>query len=171
MTARTVPQFRSTSPDGEDWETYFRRMHNEGKINNAHRPETEPDPDDSDDDLPEPVVITTPAHEVLDESELRQIPRGLKTWRNRLIANDWETKVGHCVAWCETSYYGNGNVRAEEHEEEQWWINAVKDGKYLTISYNLRNGETYGANTVRKLSGVGRNIGDKELKEMVETND
>jgi hypothetical protein len=160
---RTEPKHKTFGPadgTGRDWHQYF-------EDNRAASRVVAPDPDD-DDDLPEPITVTTPAHEV-DESALKgNCPRALLTWRNRLLANDFLVKVGHSIAWHEETFYKNGNPNQPEHEEHQWWINALKDGQYITISYNVVDGAANSTRTVRKLNSEMRNYGDAELKELVE---
>lgn len=164
---RSKPPFPTEGPayrPGFTWHEYFTEKRSEFKP---------PDPDPADDpdagdDLPEPITITIRATEVPDKWFSAGAPRALITWRNRLLANDWEIKQGACQSWHEDRYYKNGKLDAPAHWEELWWVNAVKDGKYITVTYNIRNGAVYSARTSRTVRGEMRLYGDAEFKEMVE---
>jgi hypothetical protein len=125
------------------------------------------DPDDvSDDEVraePVPEVFIA-AHEV--ESGW---PSVITTWRNRLLANDWKFKVGHSAAHNPDTYWQNGNLRKAAHDVHMWWINAIKDGRYITISYALIDGKTaWSSRTVR---GVMKLQSDAYMREIVESSD
>lgn len=121
---------------------------------------------DSDDEPVAQVTITTPGHEV--ESGW---PKVLSTWITRLRANGWEFKVGFSEARHEDLFYKNGNLRKAAHDEQQWWINATKLGRYITISYNYENGKNVSTRTTRLIRGVLGLQSDAAMKEAIEVED
>lgn len=157
-TERSKPLYPTEGPgDGRTWHEYF----------NDLKARDEPDdPVDGDGDLAGTITITTPAHEVADGSP---IPRALVTWRNRLLANDWRFKVGHSVAHHSDSYYLNGNLKAAAHDEHQWWINAINGNTYVTISYNVVDGQVKSSRTILQVVGRSRNLSNKEMQELIES--
>lgn len=158
-TNRSKPLYPTEGPgDGRDWHEFFEAI---------HVPRVAPDDDVSgDDDLAGAITITTPAEEVPDGSP---IPRALTTWRNRLLANDWTFKIGHSVAHHDVSYWQNGNLRAPEHDEEQWWINAKNGNTYITISYNVVDGAVKSARTALQVRGHIGNMSAKQMQEFIES--
>lgn len=162
---RTKPRFPTYGPEdgsGRDWHQYFVDI-------KGREVEPEPESDPGDDDPPvESITIVIPATEVPEKWFNIGAPQGLRTWRNRLLANDWQFKLGAAQSWHETTYYKNGNLNSPAHFEEVWWINAVNGSDYLTISYNVRGGAVYSANTARILRGSFKLMSDAETKELVE---
>ncbi len=158
-TNRSKPLYPTEGPgDGRTWHEFFEDL---------RKPVEDPaDPVDGGDDLAGAIVITLPATEVPDG---QPIPRALATWRNRLLANDWTFKVGHSVAHHNISYHLNGNVKAPEHDEHQWWINAKNGNSYITISYNIVDGASKPNRTVLRVHGSPRNPSAKELQEFIES--
>ena len=123
------------------------------------------DPDDTAEPESEPeVVITVPAHEV--ESGW---PGVITTWRNRLLANDWQVKVGSATSQNPDTYWQNGNLRKAAHEGQMWWINAAKPGRYITISYYYEAGKN--VRTSRTIRGILRLLSDAEMRDAVEADD
>lgn len=165
-TERSKPLFPTYGPEdgsGRDWHQYFTELKRGNHVEVASS-------DDGDsDDLPESITVVIPATEVPENWFNIGAPQSLRTWRNRLLANDWTFKCGASQAWHEDKYYKNGNLDQPAHFEEVWWINAIKDGKYITISFTLRDGKVYSARTSRTVRGEMRLYGDKEFKEMVES--
>lgn len=173
MSERTKPLFATDGPEdgtGRDWHEYFEdyRANQRGRIV-AVAADSDTDSDVEPDESAITVVI--PAHEVPENWFNIGAPQGLRTWRNRLLANDWTYKCGGAVAWAADSFYKNGNLNQAAHWIDTWWINAIKDGKYITISYTMRDGVVYGARTSRTVRGEMRLVGDKELKAIVEGED
>lgn len=144
----------STYVDGRSWAEYFKG------IRQSVVPASEP----ADDTEPGPaaITITTPAEEV--DSGW---PTALGTWRKRALENGWEVKVGHSVAHHGDRYYLNGNLAKAAHEEEQWWLNAVKGTRYVTISYCIVDGKSQSNLTYRGLRGGWKNLSDAEMKEVI----
>lgn len=126
----------------------------------------EPDSDESGTDLFSSVVVTSPAREV--ESGW---PSVLNTWRNRLLANDWQVKVGTATSFWPTTYAKNGNVKRAEHEVVVWWINAAKPKRYITIAYETVDGKIVPNRTTRMIRGIMRLLSDAEMKDAVEAED
>jgi hypothetical protein len=166
---RTKPRYQTFGPadgTGRTWHDYFNDL--KGRTVEPVAPE----PDDTDEvESLGNVIITIPGQEIPEKWFNLGAPRALLTWRNRLLANDWEFKCGASQARNETTYYKNGNVNQPAHWEEMWWINAIKDGEYVTISYNLRDGKVYSARTSRTMRSRWGLLGDKEMKELVEAED
>lgn len=160
MQNRSKPLHPTEGPgDGRTWHEFFRTIR-EDRIAAA----AGPDPDSiDDDDLPGTITITEPPHEYTEK-----LPQGLSTWRNRLLANDYEVKVGRSVAWHADTFWKSGKLRKGAHSESQIWINAWDGVRYVTVSYNFIDGKTVSQNTVRKVSGIGHNLSDAELRELVE---
>lgn len=158
---RKYTGFGPADGTGRDWHQFFEDVR-------AARPGVAPGPDVSDDDDPvEPITITTPAHEVDPDSlKAAGAPGALTTWRNRLLANDWRYKVGHAAADHADTFNKNGTVKKEAHHTDTWWINAIKGGTYITITYTIVEGKT--ARSSRTVRGEMRLYGDKEMKELVE---
>jgi hypothetical protein len=160
MYERTTPDYPTFGPEdgtGRSWGDYFSEL--KGRTAVAE-PIAESD-DDAPDDLGA-VTIIQPAKEI--ESGW---PSVINTWRNRLLANDWHVKVGHSIAHWGDQRYKNGNLKKAEHEEEQYWINAVKGSEYVTISYNVESGKTNSTRTVRRALTVPHSLSDAELRELV----
>lgn len=165
---RTKPRYQTFGPadgTGRTWHEYF----TDYRTALGHTVDPDPEPDDTDEVEPVgTITITIPATEVPEKWFNIGAPQALRTWRNRLLANDWTFKCGACQAWNDTTYYKNGNVNQPAHWEEIWWINAIKDGKYLTISYNIRGDKVYSARTMRQVRGELAALSDKAMKEMIE---
>lgn len=161
---RTKPNYQTFGPadgTGRTWHDYFREAKGRDVV---------VDPvDEPDDDLLESfagVTITVPAHEVTEGW-----PRALGTWRNRLLANGWEVKVGTAETNWPTTYAKNGNVKKKEHDVVVWWLNGAKPGRYVTIAYEFVNGTAVGNHTTRMIRGQYRLLSDAEMKDAVEADD
>lgn len=156
------PDVEMPKPPPNRWTDYFQKLKDDGHINQGHKAEevsqTEEDVSFSH------VTVTVPGHEVFEGW-----PNTLQTWRKRLLDAEWLVKMGFAQAHHDTTYYKNGNVNAEEHDEETWWINALKGGKYVTISYTYAPKKDKMTNifTARQVRGVNRNLSDKEMQEAV----
>lgn len=154
------PTFGPEDGTGRDWHQYFRDLKGRDVARDA---------DDDDDDLDGTfagVVVTVPAHEV--ESGW---PSVLGTWRNRLLANGWQFKIGSATSFWPTTYAKNGNVKKAEHTVVVWWINAAKPGRYLTIAYETVDGKVVPNRTSRQIRGIYRKISDAEMKDAIEAED
>lgn len=162
---RTKPPYPTYGPaerPGVSWEQYF------AEYQARRRPVDPVDDDDTDGDgVPGAITITQPATEVRDGGW----PKGITTWRNRLLAAGWEVKVGYCAADVAETYTKAGTVKKKAHEESQWWINSVKDGRYLTISYVFDNGKPVGGRTSRRMRGQDKNLSDAWLQEIIMSED
>lgn len=164
---RTKPKFPSFGPadgTGRTWHEYFTELRGLDRVD-----ESDTDGDEPGDDLFgtfAEVVITTPGHEV--ESGW---PRTIATWRNRLLAHGWQVKVGNSVAKHPDSYYKNGKLKKPAHEEQQWWVNAAKPDRYITISYNYENGKPVGNRTTRRVRGILKSFSDAEMQDAIEAED
>jgi len=108
------------------------------------------------------ITVTTPGHEVSEGW-----PTVLNTWRNRALAAGWEVKVGHSVAHHAERLWKNGSTRSPEQVRELWWINAVKDGKYITVTYTFAAGKALSQFTSRTVRGVYRLLSDKGMQEVI----
>jgi hypothetical protein len=167
-TDRSKPLFPTYGPDdgsGRDWHQYFTELKRSSHV------EVDPADDADSDSVSEPITVVIPATEVPEDWFNVGAPQSLRTWRNRLLANDWTYKCGASQAWHDDRYYLNGNLDSPAHFEEVWWINAIKDGVYITISFTLRGDKVYSAHTARRVRGEMKNYGDKEFKAIVEGTD
>lgn len=108
------------------------------------------------------VTVTIPGHEVSEGW-----PKTINTWRNRCLASGWEVKVGLSEAHYATQYHKNGNVKKNECDIKHWWLNAVKNGKYITIAYTKDADTDDTLYTSRTIRGGWRGLSDKEMQEVV----
>jgi hypothetical protein len=159
MSQNEYATFGPEDGTGRSWNDYFRA------IKGRPDPDAEPADDGDDDDLSGSVTVTIQAHELSDGW-----PQSINTWRNRLLANSWTVKVGHCKAVWDDQYYKNGNLKKLAHEEEQYWVDAVRGDKYVTISYNYVDGKVQGQRTFRQVKSEWfRKYSDKEMQELIKS--
>jgi hypothetical protein len=160
--------FGPSDGTGRTWNEYLADEEEARRVRlRLSRMASSPDVTDVDysDDEPIPAITrTVPAREV--DSGW---PSTINTWRNRLLANDWKVKVGFAEAHHEDLYYKNGSLRKPAHDEQMWWINAAKPGRYVTISYGYANGKNI--MTARTIRGQQRLVSDAEMKDAVEAED
>lgn len=149
-------------PGGESWHEFFQRVKGRGVD-----PET--GEDDPDEDGSERVVrITIPAEPI------KKYPRALAPYVALLVDHGWEiVGSGHSGAVHDPVMLKSGEgVRFEEHFEEQYWVNAVRNkGEGVTISVNYRDGKAQSQRHARTVHGRIGLLTDKEMREVITSED
>lgn len=159
MNERTKLEYPSQPIGGGTWHEYFQKRTQDRKDLVA----TLDGSDDSAESYGE-VTVTSPAREI-DGGW----PNALGSYAKLALANGWRIKMGHSSARHDAILYVDKlkGIKTAAHAETQWWMNATRDGVYVTVSYNEKNDKA--TCTRRFVRGDMTQLSDKEMKELIKS--